>query len=38
MREIRNTYKILVRNLKEVIYMGDPGIDVRIIFKWILKK
>jgi hypothetical protein len=31
--EKRNTFKILVRNLKGRDHLGDKGIDVRIILK-----
>jgi hypothetical protein len=38
MGEIRNSYKILVRNLNGTQNLGHPGIDGRIILKWVLKK
>jgi hypothetical protein len=34
--ELRNTYKILVRNLKGRPTLEDIGINERIILKWFL--
>jgi hypothetical protein len=30
---VRNTYKILVGNLKRTVHLGDMGVDGRIL-KW----
>jgi hypothetical protein len=38
MGEKRGAYRILVRDLREGDHLGDPGVDVRIILKWIFKK
>jgi hypothetical protein len=35
---MRDSYRILVGNLKGRDHLGDLGIDGRIILKWILKK
>jgi len=31
-------YRVLVGNLKERNHLGDPGIDGRIILRWIFRK
>jgi hypothetical protein len=36
--ERRGAYRSLVGNLKEGEHLGDPGVDWRIILKWIFKK
>jgi hypothetical protein len=38
MGEGRGVYRIFVGNLRERDHWGDPGIDRRIIFRWIFKK
>jgi len=38
MGERRGVYRILVGNPKERDHFGDPGIDGRIILRWILRK
>jgi hypothetical protein len=38
MGERRGAYSILVGDLREQDHLGDPGIDGRIILKWIFKK
>jgi hypothetical protein len=36
--ELRGVYRVLVGNLRERDYLGDPGIDGRKILRWIFKK
>jgi hypothetical protein len=38
MGERRGAYRILVGTLREGNHLGDPGVDVRIILKWICKQ
>ena len=36
--ERRYVYRVLMGNLRERDHMGDPGIDGRIILRWIFRK
>jgi hypothetical protein len=36
--ERRVVYRVLVGNLKERDHLGDPGVDGRIILRWIFRK
>ena len=38
MGERRGVYRVLVGNLKERGHLGDPGVDRRIILRWIFRK
>jgi len=38
MGEGRGVYRVLVGNLKEGDHWGDPGVDGRIILRWIFGK
>jgi hypothetical protein len=38
MREGRGLYSVLWGNLRERNHLGDPGVDGRIILRWILRK
>ena len=38
MGEGRGVYRVLVGNMRERDHWGDPGVDGRIILKWIFKK
>jgi hypothetical protein len=38
MGEERGAYRILVRRPEEGDHLGDPGVDMRIILKWIFGK
>ena len=38
MGEGRGVYRILGGNLKERDHWGDPGVDGRIILRWIFRK
>jgi hypothetical protein len=31
-------YKVLIGNLRERDYWGDPGVDGRILLRWIFRK
>jgi len=35
---VRGVYRVLVGNLRERGYWGDPGVDRRIILRWIFRK
>jgi hypothetical protein len=34
----RGVYKVLMGKLRERYHCGDPGVDGRIILRWIFKK
>jgi hypothetical protein len=36
--ERRGVFRVLVGNLRERDYLGDRGVDGRIILKWIFRK
>jgi hypothetical protein len=38
MVERRGVYRVLVGNRMEINYLGDTGVVVRIILRWILRK
>ena len=38
MGESRGIYRVLVGNLNERDYLGDPGVDGRVILRWIFRK
>jgi hypothetical protein len=38
MGDRRGAYRVLVRNPRERGHLEDPGVDGRIILKWILEK
>ena len=38
MGERRGVYRILVRNMRERDHLEDPGVDGRIILRWIFRK
>jgi len=38
MRERRGIYRVLVGNLRGRNNLGDPGIDGRLIVRWIFRK
>jgi hypothetical protein len=34
----RGVYRFWWKHLREIVHLGDPGIDGRIILKWIFRK
>jgi len=34
----KGAYRVLVGNLRERDHLEDPGVDARIIFRWIFRK
>jgi hypothetical protein len=38
MREKRGEYRILIGNLRGRDHWGDPGVEGRIILRWIFRK
>jgi hypothetical protein len=38
MGERRGVYMILVGNLKKIVHLGYPGIEGRIILRWMYRK
>jgi hypothetical protein len=38
MGESRVVYRFWLGNLRERDHLGDPGVDGRIMFRWILRK
>jgi hypothetical protein len=36
--EVRGVYRVLWGNLKEIDHWKDPGVDGRIMLRWILRK
>jgi hypothetical protein len=36
--ERRGVYRFWYRNLRERDHLGDPGVDGRIILRWIFRK
>ena len=38
MRERRGVYRVLVGNLRERDHLEDPGLDRKIILRWIFRK
>ena len=38
MRERRGVYKVLVGKAEAKNHLGDPGVDGRIILRWIFRK
>jgi hypothetical protein len=38
MEENRGIYSVLVRKLRERGHLGDPGLDGRIVLRWIFRK
>jgi hypothetical protein len=38
MGEKRGVYRVLWENLRERHHLGDPGVDGKIILRWIFRK
>ena len=38
MGDKRGVYRVLAGNLRESHHLGDPGVNGRIILRWILRK
>jgi hypothetical protein len=38
MREKKGVYRVWCGNLRKRVRMGDPGVDGRIILRWIFRK
>jgi hypothetical protein len=38
MGKLRGVYRVWWGNLRERDQLGDPGVDVKIILRWIFKK
>ena len=38
MEERRGVYRVFWGNLRERVHLGDPGIDGRIILRWIFRR
>jgi hypothetical protein len=38
MGEIRGVYRVLVGKLEVRDHLGDPGVDGRIIIRWVFRK
>jgi hypothetical protein len=38
MGEGRGVYRVLMENLRKREHWGDPGVDGKIILRWIFKK
>jgi hypothetical protein len=36
-KEVRVSYRSLVGNMRERNYLEDPGVDGRIIIRWIIR-
>ena len=36
--ERRGVYRVLVQNMSKRDHLGDPGLDERIILRWIFRK
>jgi hypothetical protein len=34
----KGVYRVLVGKLEERVHLGDPGVDGRIILRWIFRK